>query len=203
MNNPWNDPDDPLDRPVLTPELAAQIEKQASQPLTAEDQRALAAKLAGVAKEQEDKKNTPRLSLPENKARLFIATHANEADGDLIREFKQWLDGFASATLADTEVRKELVRGFAEIITALDQDNHTPTQGQGAMRASDRAVLGLRDRIMALPAVAESNFPKETANGLTGQIIRPAIAAAGRLGITRPNITKDLFMREAQGAGRY
>ena len=25
MNNPWNDPDDPLDRPALTPELAAQI----------------------------------------------------------------------------------------------------------------------------------------------------------------------------------
>ncbi len=203
MNNPWNDSDDPLDRPVLTPELAAQIEKQASQPLTAEDQQIVAAKLAGVAREQEDKKNTPRLSLAENKARIFIAAHANETDGDLIREFKQWLDGFASATLADAEVRKEMVRGFAEIITALDQDNHTPTQAQGEVRASDRAVLGLRNRIMALPDVAASNFPKETANGLTAQIIRTAIVAAGRLGITRPSITKDLFMRETQGAGRY
>ncbi|MDX2112837.1 MAG: hypothetical protein SFW63_03790 [Alphaproteobacteria bacterium] len=203
MNNPWNDSDDPLDRPALTPELAAQIKKWASQPLSAEGQQVLAAKLAGVAKEQEDKKKIPRLSLTENKARLFIAADANETDGDLIREFKQWLDGFASAPLTDAAVRKELVRGFAEIITALDQDNHPLAQAQVEMRASDRAVLDLRDRIMALPAVAASNFPKETANGLTGQIIRPAIVAAGRLGIARPSITKDLFMRETQSAGRY
>ncbi|MCE2927936.1 MAG: hypothetical protein LW823_09915 [Rickettsiales bacterium] len=203
MNNPWNDPGDRLDRPVLTPELAAQIEKRASKPLTAEGQQALSAKLAAVAKEQEEKRNIPRLSLPENKARLFIATHANEKDGDLIREFKEWLDGFASGPLTYADVRNELVQGFAAIITALDQDNHQRPEKPGGMRASDRAVLELRDRIMALPVVAESNFPRETANGLTGQIIRPAIAAAGRLGITRPSISKDLFLRETQGAGRY
>jgi hypothetical protein len=203
MNNPWNDPGDPLDRPALTPELAAQIKKRASQPLNTVGQQALSAKLAAAAKEQEDKRNIPRLSLPENKARLFIAAHANETDGDLIREFKEWLDDFASGPLTHTDVRNELVQGFAAIITALDQDNHQRPEEPGGMRASDRAVLELRSRIMALKVVAESKFPRETANGLTGQIIRPAIIAAGKLGITRPSITKDLFQREIQGAGRY